>query len=80
MINTGEELAQYIEFTNLDNTATEDMMLDFFEKAKEYGKIAIGSVEMLVYQAAKAHEIWVGAKYKDSDLQAICEMTKDQLR
>lgn len=36
MINTGEELAQYIEFTNLDNTATEDMMLDFFEKAKEY--------------------------------------------
>lgn len=49
-------------------------------KAKEMGKNAIGSIDMLVYQAAKAHEIWVGAKYNDSDLQAICEMTKDKLR
>ena len=49
-------------------------------KAKEYGKNAIGSIEMLVYQAAKAHEIWVGAKYNDSDLQDICRKTEDKLR
>ncbi|MDO4748585.1 MAG: shikimate dehydrogenase, partial [Eubacteriales bacterium] len=49
-------------------------------KAKEYGKNAIGSIEMLVYQAAKAHEIWVGAKYTDKDLQQICRKTEDKLR
>ena len=49
-------------------------------KAKEMGKNAIGSIEMLVYQAAKAHEIWVGAKYNDADLQAICRLTEDKLR
>ncbi len=50
------------------------------KKAKEYGKNAIGSVEMLVYQAAKAHEIWVGAQYSDADLQKICRDTEDKLR
>lgn len=50
------------------------------KKAKKYGKNAIGSVEMLVYQAAKAHEIWVGAKYNDSFLQDICRKTEDKLR
>lgn len=49
-------------------------------KAREMGKNAIGSIEMLVYQAAKAHEIWVGAKYNDADLQAICRATEDKLR
>ncbi|MBQ7133352.1 MAG: shikimate dehydrogenase [Ruminococcus sp.] len=49
-------------------------------KAKAYGKNAIGSVEMLVYQAAKSHEIWVGAKYDDSFLQDICRKTEDKLR
>lgn len=50
------------------------------KKAREFGKNAIGSIEMLVYQAAKAHEIWVGAKYNDSDLQEICRKTEDKLR
>lgn len=50
------------------------------KKAKQYGKNAIGSVEMLVYQAAKAHEIWVNAKYDDSDLQHICRLTEEKLR
>ncbi len=50
------------------------------KKAKEYSKNAIGSVEMLVYQAAKAHEIWVGATYKDEDLQKICRLTEEKLR
>lgn len=50
------------------------------KKAKEYKKIAIGSVEMLVYQAAKAHEIWVDGKYTDEQLQEICEKVKDKLQ
>ena len=50
------------------------------KKAKQYGKNAIGSVEILVYQAAKAHEIWVNAKYDDSDLQHICRLTEEKLR
>jgi len=50
------------------------------KKAKEYNKNAIGSIEMLVYQAAKAHEIWVGATYKDEDLQKICRLTEEKLR
>lgn len=50
------------------------------KKAREFGKNAIGSIDMLVYQAAKAHEIWVGAKYSDDDLQRICKMTADKLR
>lgn len=49
-------------------------------KAREMKKNAIGSVEMLVYQAAKAHEIWVGAKYSDADLQKICRKTEDKLK
>ena len=50
------------------------------KKAKEYEKIAIGSVEMLVYQAAKAHEIWVDGKYTDAQLLSICEKVKDKLQ
>ncbi len=49
------------------------------KKAKEYNKIAIGSVEMLVYQAAKAHEIWVDGKYTDEQLLEICEKVKEKL-
>ncbi len=50
------------------------------KKAREYQKCAIGSVDMLVYQAAKAHEIWVGATYTDEQLQEICRKTEDLLR
>lgn len=61
MINTGEELAQYIEFTNLDNTATEDMMLDFFEKAKEY---KFHSVVVHPYYVKLAKETLEGTSIK----------------
>ena len=50
------------------------------KKAEEFNKNAIGSIDMLVYQAAKAHEIWVGAKYTDEQLLSICEKTADELR
>lgn len=50
------------------------------KKAREFHKNAIGSIDMLVYQAAKAHEIWVGAQYTNDQLQIICKQTADQLR
>lgn len=50
------------------------------KKAKEFGKVAVSSVDMLVYQASKAHEIWLGVRYSDHDLQNICELTKQKLR
>ena len=31
-----EELAKYIEFTNLDNTATEEQIITFLEIAEQY--------------------------------------------
>ena len=52
----------------------------YLQNSEEYGKNAIGSIDMLVYQAAKAHEIWVCAKYTDSQLQTICKLTADKLR
>lgn len=36
-----EELAKYIEFTNLDNTATEEQMVAFLEIAEEYNFYAV---------------------------------------
>ncbi len=36
MINDSNELAKMIEFTHLDNAATEEEMIAFFDKAKEY--------------------------------------------
>lgn len=43
--------------------------------AESQGKKAIGGMAMLVWQAVVAHEIWSGAKYSDSDIEAlICDM------
>lgn len=47
------------------------------KKAKSYGKIAIGGMAMLVWQAVVAHEIWDNASYKESDIKKlITEMEK----
>lgn len=51
-------------------------------KASEYGVNHISGMAMLVYQAAAAHEIWYGAKFRDADLSRIiddcnAEISKD---
>lgn len=33
---------------------------------------AIGGMEMLVYQAVAAHEIWYGSRFRPEDLKALC--------
>ncbi len=40
---------------------------------------AIGGMAMLVWQAAVAHEIWSGAKYRDEDVEKLTEDMKREL-
>lgn len=47
--------------------------------AAENGITAIGGMAMLVWQAAVAHEIWVGAKYRDEDINGIIEEMRAEL-
>lgn len=46
--------------------------------AERNGIKAVGGMAMLVWQAAVAHEIWSGAKYKDEDIaELIADMRKE---
>jgi len=49
------------------------------ELAQKNGIKAIGGMAMLVWQAAVAHEIWSGAKYRDEDIEVIIEDMKKEL-
>lgn len=49
------------------------------ELARKCGIKAIGGMAMLVWQAAVAHEIWSGARYRDEDIEAIIEDMKKEL-
>lgn len=40
--------------------------------AKSEGATVIGGMEMLVYQAVAAHEIWYGTVFRQEDLEALC--------
>ena len=41
--------------------------------AGEAGALAIGGMEMLVYQAVAAHEIWYGTRFRPEDIDALCQ-------
>lgn len=43
------------------------------KKAKAMGKIAVGGMAMLVWQAVSAHEIWDGDTYTDAEVQSIID-------
>ncbi len=49
------------------------------ELAQKNGIKTIGGMAMLVWQAAVAHEIWSGAKYRDEDIEVIIEDMKKEL-
>lgn len=49
------------------------------ELARKNGTKAIGGMAMLVWQAAVAHEIWSGARYRDEDIEVIIEDMKKEL-
>lgn len=63
MINKAEKLAQAIEFTHLDNTATVEEMKAFFDKAKEY---PFYSVVVLPHFVKLAKE-----ELKDTDMKVV---------
>lgn len=50
------------------------------EIAEKNGIKAVGGMAMLVWQAAVAHEIWSGAKYRDEDIEVIIEDMKKLLK
>lgn len=52
----------------------------FLAAAREQGKPAAGGAAMLVYQAAAAEEIWLGAHFREADLSALCRETELETR
>lgn len=42
------------------------------QMAEEAGAKAVGGMEMLVYQAVAAHEIWYGSRFEAADVAALC--------
>lgn len=48
--------------------------------AGDNGIKAIGGMAMLVWQAAVAHEIWSGAKYRDEDIEKLTEDMMSELK
>lgn len=47
--------------------------------AEEAGTQAIGGMEMLVYQAVRAHEVWYGTRFDPADLAALCRDAEREL-
>lgn len=49
------------------------------KKARAMGKTAVGGAAMLVYQAAKAHELWYGGEFASEDISAIIKDVEDEV-
>ena len=47
--------------------------------AKENGAKTVGGMRMLVGQAAAAHEIWYGATFRESDIDALCREAVEEM-
>lgn len=43
------------------------------------GATVVGGMEMLVYQAVAAHEIWYGTKFHPEDLKVLCSDAQEEL-
>ena len=47
--------------------------------AKQAGAVVVGGMEMLVYQAVAAHEIWYGGQFSPQDLADLCANAQEEL-
>ncbi len=47
--------------------------------AKQAGAVVVGGMEMLVYQAVAAHEIWYGGQFSPQDLADLCADAQEEL-
>lgn len=48
----------------------------FLQKANALDKKVVYGIDMLVFQAVKAHELWYGGKFKKEDILDLCENAK----
>ena len=53
---------------------------ELLQRAERLGVKAIGGMEMLVFQAVAAHEIWYGTQFKVSELAVICKDAAEEMR
>lgn len=53
-------------------------MTKLLSMAEKMGKMIIPGIDMLVYQAVKAHEIWYGAEFKREDISFLCEKAAEE--
>lgn len=49
------------------------------QMAEAVGAKAIGGMEMLVYQAVRAHEIWYGTRFEPAHIAALCRDAQREL-
>lgn len=49
------------------------------KQARENSALAIGGMDMLVWQAVAAHEIWDQAQYEISDIQKLCRDSVEEM-
>lgn len=47
--------------------------------AESHGIPTVGGMEMLVYQAVAAHEIWYGTDFRRDDLEKLCQDAQQEL-
>ena len=47
--------------------------------AGQAGAKTIGGMEMLVYQAVAAHEIWYGSRFRQEDIALLCQDAQEEL-
>lgn len=52
---------------------------ELLKLAKQCGARTVGGMEMLVYQAVAAHEIWYGSRFRDTDLEQLCADAQREL-
>ena len=53
---------------------------ELLQRAERLGVKAIGGMEMLVFQAVAAHEIWYGTQFKASELAVLCKDAAEEMR
>ncbi|MFI3325289.1 MAG: shikimate dehydrogenase [Clostridia bacterium] len=50
----------------------------FLQTAKKLNKKIVYGIDMLVFQAVKAHEIWYGASFKKEDILNLCKASQKE--
>lgn len=71
-----EIIENCLSFFDVIYNPTETLLM---KKARALGRTAIGGAAMLVYQAAKAHELWYGGEFNAEDISGIIKAVEDEV-